>query len=61
MGNAMVTKATIVATRIKFIETALSKLERKLTDTEGSQKAVLLWWITEAQQKLRRLERLTLH
>jgi hypothetical protein len=57
----MVTKATIVATRIKFIETALSKLERELKDTEGSQKKVLLWWITEAQQKLRRLERLTLH
>jgi hypothetical protein len=57
----MTTKATLVASRIKSIEVALLRLERELEGTESSQKVVLQKWIAEAQQTLRRLERLTLH
>jgi hypothetical protein len=54
----MVTKATIVASRIEFIEGALLELEHELVNAEGSQKEVLQRSIAEAQQTLRRLERL---
>ncbi len=54
----MVTKATIVASRIEFIEGALLELEHELENAEGSQKVVLQKSIAEAQQTLRRLERL---
>jgi hypothetical protein len=57
----MVTKATIVASRIEFIEVALLKLGRELENAEGSQKVVLQKSIAEAQQTLRRLERLNCH
>jgi DNA anti-recombination protein RmuC len=61
-GGAMATtKATLVASRIKYIEAALAKLERELENSEGSHKEALQRWVAEVQQTLRRIERLTLH
>jgi hypothetical protein len=55
------TKATLVASRISFIEAALDKLERELENAEGSHKEALEKWVAAVHQALRKHGRHTLH
>lgn len=61
-GDAMATaKATLVASRISFIEAALEKLERELEHAEGLHKETLEKWVAAVHQALRKHGRRTLH
>ena len=56
-GNAMVTRAMLLASRVKAIEAALERLERELENAEGSRKETLQQSMAEVQRTLNRLER----
>ena len=52
-------KATLVASRISFIEAALEKLERELEHAEGLHKETLEKWVAAVHQALRKHGRRT--
>jgi len=53
----MMAKDTLAACRIRFVESALAKLERELENAEGSHREALQKWVAA----LRTLRRHTLH
>ena len=60
----MATKDTLDATRVRFIEAALAKLERDLERAEGSDREAVQAvheWLADVHQALRAIEQRTVH
>ena len=55
------TKATLVASRIEYIQATLAKIERELENAEGSHKETLQKWVVAIQEELKKLRRNTAH
>jgi hypothetical protein len=56
-----VTKATLVARRVEYIEAALEKLEGELENASEAHRQKVLTWIASVHEALRKRGLLTMH